>query len=444
MAASSPADVGKLRSLVRKDRVHRSVYTDPAIFEMETDRIFGRSWILLGHDSQIPNPGDFFASRIVREPILVVRQDDGSIRAILNRCSHKGMQICPDETAGSVRVFRCSYHGWTFRLDGSIRTIPAAAGYEGSCIAGNGEESNLRRIGALETYRGFIFGRLAATGPSLLEWIGPMRSSVDNFVDRSPDGRVQLAGGVLRYMHDCNWKFFLENTLDAMHPMVAHQSAITAAKDVKSELDAHGSAYPFALQMMLPFGASYSFYNDMGARGAPFGHGDLGNSQSLHSGYEDLGGYISLMEAAYGKEKTKQILTTSRNNSVLYPSVMFKAPVSMLRVIRPLAVDKTILETWHFRLCGAPDELFQRTVQYSTVVNSSAGPVGPDDHEAYRRLQSGLSAKSHDWVIMARYLGQEAPDSEGALSTLGTSDFVHRNQFAAWLNYMTEDARVAG
>jgi phenylpropionate dioxygenase-like ring-hydroxylating dioxygenase large terminal subunit len=424
------------RELIRPDRVHRKVYVDARVFELEMDRIFGRAWIFLGHDSQIPNSGDFFATRIARDPLLIVRQEDGSIRALLNRCAHKGMQICPDDTRGNARVFRCAYHGWTFKLDGTIRTIPAASGYEGSCIAGNRKEADLRSIGSLETYRGFIFGRLAPSGPSLLDWLGPMRSSVDNFVDRSPEGRIEVAGGVLRYLHDCNWKFFLENTLDALHPMVAHQSAVTAAKEVQSEFELDNRSSPFALQMMMPFGASYSFYNQMGERGAPYGHGDLGNSQSIHSGYESLGDYTALLEAAYGKEKTSQILSTCRNNSVLYPSVMMKAPVSMLRIIRPLAVDKTVLETWHFRLRGAPAELFHRTVQYSTLINSSAGPVGPDDHEAYRRLQSGLAAEGHDWVIMARYLGKETPDAEGALASAGTSDFVHRNQFAAWLNYM--------
>lgn len=436
MSTMRYASNAELARLVQPDRVHRSVYTNPALFELEMDRIFGQSWIFLGHESQIPAPGDYFATRIAREPLLVVRQEDGRIQALLNRCSHKGMQICPDDTRGQMKLFRCSYHGWTYRLDGSLRTIPAVAGYEGSCIDAGTGASDLRRLAGLEVYRGFIFGRLSNGGPSLLDWMGPMKSSVDNFVDRSPDGRVEAAGGVLRYMHDCNWKFFLENTLDALHPMVAHQSAITAAKQVKAEFDQRNMPHPFALDMMLPFGASYSFYNEMGERGTPYGHGDLGNNSSLHSGYQGLSEYAKRLEASYGHDKALEILKISRNNSVLYPSMMMKAPVSMLRIIKPIAVDKTILETWHFRLCGAPDELFHRTVQYSTVVNSSAGPVGPDDHEAYRRLQSGLSSKAQDWVIMARYLGQERPDAEGAMATAGTSDFVHRNQFAAWLNYM--------
>lgn len=424
--------------LVKPDRVHRSVYTDAAIFDLEMTRIFGRSWIYLGHASQIPNPGDFFATRIAREPLLVVRQDDSSILALVNRCTHKGMQICPDGTTGRTKLIRCAYHGWTFKLDGSVRTIPAKSGYAGSCIRG-AEESNLSRIADFEAYRGFLFGRLTAHGPSLVDWMGPMRSSLDNFVDRAPEGRVEAAGGVLRYLHDCNWKFFIENTLDALHPMVTHQSAVLAAKDVERAFVKEGVRKPFQLEMMMPFGESYTFYNDMGQRGAPFGHGDLGGSKSIHSSYQFPAEYIARLEAARGEAKAHEILGVSRNNSVLYPSVMFKAPISLLRIVRPIAVDKTLLETWHFRLCGAPDELLHRTVQYSTVVNSSAGPVGPDDHEAYRRLQSGLASCSNDWVLMARHLDQEAPDREHAMATTGTSDFVFRNQFAAWSAYMSTE-----
>lgn len=425
------------RKLVLPDRVHRSVYTDPGIFELEMTRLFGRAWIYLGHDSQIPRAGQFFTTRIGREPVLVVRQDDGSIRALFNRCAHKGMQLWPDDLAGEARLLRCSYHGWTYRLDGSLRTLPAESGYAGSCVARGATATNLVALGGFESYRGFLFGRVAATGPALLDWLGPMRSSLDNFVDRAPDDRVEVAGGVLRYLHDCNWKFFLENTLDAMHPMVAHQSAIDATKRVNSDLASRGVDSPFALQMMLPFGASYAFYDDMGQRGTRHGHGDLGNAQSLHSGYGALDDYAQRLAATRGADRAREILQVSRNNSVLYPSVMFKAPVSLLRIIRPIAVDRTVLETWHFRLCGAPDELLARTVQYSTVVNSSAGPVGPDDHAAYRRLQSGLGSSGNDWVMLARHLGQERPDAEGALASRGTSEFVHRNQFAAWVEYLS-------
>jgi benzoate/toluate 1,2-dioxygenase subunit alpha len=318
-----------------------------------------------------------------------------------------------------------------------LRAIPAERGYDGTAVCKSAADSGLTSIGSVAVYRGFIFGRLRPTGPDFLEWLGPMRSSFDNMVDRAPEGRVEVAGGVFRYVHHANWKFFLENTLDALHPMVVHQSVTQPARALGAERTAAGLEDASDLQMIVPFGASYAFFDEMGQRSCPYGHGDLGNSSSLHSSYDSIPGYLPAMVAKYGEPSANAILAVNRNNSVLYPSVMFKAPVSLLRIVKPLAVDRTMIETWHFRLCGAPDQLLHRTLRYSNLVNSPAGAVGPDDHEAYRRLQSGLQAEGRPWVWMARYPDQGAPLSDGTRSAPGTSDLVHRNQYSAWLDYMT-------
>jgi hypothetical protein len=115
---------------------------------------------------------------------------------------------------------------------------------------------------------------------------------------------------------------------------------------------------------------------------------------------------------------------------------MFKAPVQLLRVVRPLAVDRTLIETWHFRLEGAPDSMLARTVAYSTLVNSSAGMVGPDDHQIYRQLQSGLATSQVEWVEMSRYAGAGEPGADGSVAVKGTSDAMFRGQFAAWQSLM--------
>jgi len=83
--------------LVRPDRVHRSVYTDPAIFELEMERIFGRAWLILGHDSQIAAPGDYFTTRMGREPVIMSRGRDGAIHVLFNRCMHRGAKLATDD-----------------------------------------------------------------------------------------------------------------------------------------------------------------------------------------------------------------------------------------------------------------------------------------------------------------------------------------------------------
>ena len=121
--------------------------------------------------------------------------------------------------------------------------------------------------------------------------------------------------------------------------------------------------------MIAPFGASYAFYDEMGQKSScPFGHGDLGNASSLHSSYESIPGYLQAMIAKHGETQAQRILAVNRNNSVLYPSVMFKAPISLLRIVKPLTIDRTMIGAWSRSPLWAPEELFQRTFATSDVV----------------------------------------------------------------------------
>src|SRR5918992_5169374 len=96
MIAMSAFGPERLAMLVQADRVHRSVYADPAIFDLEMERIFGRAWLVLGHESQVRAAGDYFTTRMAREPVIVVRKDDGTIDVLVNRCSHRGATVCAE------------------------------------------------------------------------------------------------------------------------------------------------------------------------------------------------------------------------------------------------------------------------------------------------------------------------------------------------------------
>lgn len=424
-----------IEACIRPGRVHRTVYVDQAIFEAELTRIFARTWIYVGHESQVSHAGDYYATRIGRTPVVMVRGQDDRVRVFVNRCRHKGAQLV-DEGCGSAKALRCAYHGWIYGLDGALRTVPARQGYEPAGPRAGDEAFALGQVAAVDRYRGFVFARIGGDGPGLLEWLGPLSGSLDNFVDRAPAGEVEVAGGVLRYEHACNWKFFAENTLDALHPMVVHQSTARSARVVAADQPAASGPLRFELQALAPFAGSYSFYDEMGARVMPNGHADLGGSASIHSDYDQDPEYLAAMNAAYGERRTREILGLSRNNSLAYPSVMFKAPIQLLRVIKPLAVDRTLIETWHFRLKGAPPSMLARTLAYSTLVNSSAGMVGPDDHQTYRLVQSGLAASQLEWVDMSRYTHDGRKNEDGSVEVKGTSDAMFRGQFAAWQSLM--------
>jgi benzoate/toluate 1,2-dioxygenase subunit alpha len=424
-----------IRALVHPDRVHRDLYIDPELFALEQEHFFANTWNYVGHDSQLPNPGDYIRNEIGGQPLIVVRHGDGSVRVLMNRCAHKGSRLVSAPSGNTGQHFRCPYHAWTYRTDGSLLSIPLRDGYEATALHECASAKGLATVANVRLYRGFIFVRLSDAGPEFEAYFGDSLSSIDNMADRSPEGRLEIAGGCLRFLHQCNWKMFVENLNDTMHPMVVHESSAGTAK--RMWLDKPPDApKPMAIEQFTPFVSDYRFFQDMGVRVFDNGHSFSGVHFSIHSKYSAIPSYEAAMQAAYGPERTAQILGLARHNTVYYPNLTIKGAIQAIRVVKPVAVDRTIVESWTFRLVGAPLELLQRTTTYSRLINSPFSVVGHDDLQAYRGIQAGLHAGGNPWVSLHRNFDPAeigAPD----VTTIGTSEISMRNQYRAWARYMT-------
>jgi benzoate/toluate 1,2-dioxygenase alpha subunit len=421
-------------ALVRDDRVHRDIYLDPTVFELEMEQLWSNTWIYVGHVSQVPSRGDYYATDVAAQPLLLVRHSDDSVRVMMNRCAHKGARLVSNTTGNTGKFFRCPYHAWTYKTDGSLLSIPLKDAYEHTALAECASGKGLVTVPDMEVYRGFVFVRLAATGPSFHEYFGDSLSSIDNMADRSPEGELEIAGGCLRYLHNCNWKMFIENLNDTMHPMVAHESSAGTAKKLWEGKPAD-EPKPMPIEQFVPFMSDYKFFDDMGVRVFANGHSYSGVHFSIHSSYAVIPEYENAMRAAYGEERTLAILGTARHNTVYYPSLTIKGAIQAIRVVRPLGPDRTLIESWTFRLKGAPDKLLQRTVMYNRLINSPMSVVGHDDLHVYRAMQEGLRANGNEWVSLHRDF---APSELGQddLTARGTSEISMRNQFRAWRKYM--------
>ena len=424
----------QIAELVQPTFLHRKIYTDPEIFDLEMERIWGGSWIYIGHESQVPEPGDFFSLDYYHLPVVMVRDKDRKVHVLHNRCGHKGAKLV-DKRSGHVNAFRCCYHGWTYALDGKLAGVPNLKGYENTGFDKNDSRYNMQKLARYESFRGFVFATLNADAPDLRTWMGGAATVMDNLCDRSPEGKVEVAGGVLRYEHECNWKLFLENLNDTMHPMVVHKSVVDAANDYIATLP-EDSAHRDEAEIIPPFGASYEVFENTGITGFRYGHHYDGGETSIHADYSVDPDYEKAMFDAYGPKRTKDILTYNTHNTLYYPSLTIKSAIQNIRVVRPIAVDKTIIETWSFRLKGAPESLLQRTLLYSRLINSNGSMVGPDDLTAYFRIQKGLLSTGNDWIEMHRNYGQDQ-DQGDRLVNGGTSDLDMRTQYAAWKEYMT-------
>ena len=430
----------QIADLVQPTFLHRKIYTDPDIFDLEMDRIWGGSWIFIGHQSQVPNPGDYISLNYGRLPVVMVRDKELNVHVLHNRCGHKGTKLV-DKRSGHLNAFRCCYHGWTYALDGTLAAVPNMKGYEGTGFDRFDPRYNMQKLARYDNYRGFVFASMNASAPDLKTWMGGAATVMDNLCDRSPEGEVEVAGGVLRYEHECNWKLFLENLNDTMHPMIVHKSVVDAANEYIATLPEDSDRREEA-EIIPPFGASYEVFESTGITGFRYGHHYDGGETSIHSEYSVDPDYEKAMLAAYGPERTKEILTYNTHNTLYYPSLTIKSAIQNIRVVRPIAVDRTIIETWSFRLKGAPESLLHRTLLYSRLINSNGSMVGPDDLTAYFRVQKGLESTGNDWIEMHRNFGQDE-DRGDRLVNVGTSDLDMRTQYAAWKEYMTDELNTS-
>lgn len=425
-----------LNRLVEPDRVHKSVYTDPAIFDLEMERIFERIWVYCGHESQVKAPGDYHAVQIGRQPMVMVRQADGRINVLYNRCPHRGVQLVGNQCGNTGSAFVCSYHAWSFHLDGSVRAIPLAKGYEGTRLNRDNPDCRMKRAARVDSYRGFVFASLAADGPTLEEFLGESKVAFDDMCDRSPVGEVEVVPVCHRVVQHSNWKFFMENQLDALHPSVTHQSTGISAARVEKRLKAEGKTPPLYYHMLSAFASSFEQWDAVQTLNFPRGHGILKAYMGLRPQDPDTLEYEALLKLAYGEARTEEYLTRSIHHVLVYPYLSVQSPLQQLRCLRPLSADKTLSEIWHFRLKGAPEAIYRRSLWYYNLVNSPATMINADDLENWTKGQWGLQSNGGDWVSFHRYHGDDREENGVIYSQHGTSEAVMRSQFRAWKTYL--------
>lgn len=430
-------DRAAVEALIRPTEVHRDVYVNQEVFELEMKHLFANTWVFVGHDSQVPNKGDYFTTAIGTQPVIMVRHTDNEVHVLHNRCPHKGTKIAIDRSGNTGKFFRCPYHAWSFKTDGCLLAIPLRKGYKDTGLEESESVKGMAHVGAVKNYRGFVFARLNEDGPDFETFFGESLSSIDNMVDRSPEGRLEVAGPPLRYMHRCNWKMLVENQTDTCHPMVAHESSAGTAIKLWEEMDKpEGAEKPMAMQVIAPFMSPYEFFEEMGIRTWPNGHGHTGVHHSIHSDYSAIPGYYDKMVEAYGENRAQAILGENRHNTVYFPNIMIKGPIQQLRLFQPIAADRTLVESYIYRLVGAPDMLLNRTAMYNRMINAPTSMVGHDDLEMYERAQEGLLSDGLEWVNVQR-LRQGEENFDETVEENGTTERQMRNQFNAWKTFMT-------
>ena len=339
---------------------------------------------------------DYYTTWIGRQPIVITRDKTGALNAVINACAHKGAMLCRRKH-GNKGSFTCPFHGWTFSNTGKLLKVKDEKTTQYPEQFNKNGSHDLTRVAKFENYRGFLFGSLNPDSPSLEDYLGEARVIIDQIVDQAPDG-LEVLRGNSSYIYDGNWKLQMENGCDGYHVSSVHwnyQATMGRRKEEGTKaVDASGWSKSVA--------GVYGFEN---------GHILLWTN-TMNPEVRPVWAHRDEIAARVGEERAKFIVGQTRNLG-LYPNVFLMDQFStQIRVVRPLAVDRTEVSIFCFAPKGeSAQDRATRIRQYEDFFNVS-GMGTSDDLEEFRACQTAYAGTAALWNDMSRGapLWVEGPD----------------------------------
>ncbi|WP_225010974.1 aromatic ring-hydroxylating oxygenase subunit alpha [Novosphingobium percolationis] len=412
-------------------RQSRAIYSDEAVYRQELERVFGRCWLFLAHTSQIPKPNDFFRTYMGEDDVIVVRQKDGSVKAFLNTCTHRGNRICRADR-GNARSFTCNYHGWSFAPDGALAGVPL----ENEAYFGELDRSKfgLVPVAQVAEYKGLIFGCFDPAAPSLEDYLGDAKFYLDVWLDALPGG-TSLVGETQKMVLNTNWKLPVENVCgDGYHLGWAHAGAMMAVQSMDlSGLSVGNSS------ANLEGGLSVAGLN---------GHMALTSLDGVsgYAFYPEPKPMLDYLEAnrpvaieRLGKTRGEQ-LWGSQINITIFPNLQFLPGLNWFRVYHPKGPGQIEQWTWAMVENDMPEQVKATILDNQCLTFGLAGLFDNDDGDNL----AACTEQSRGWrtaqmdVYTNMALGRSGPREgfPGDIAAGLVSEHNQRYFYRRWQEHM--------
>jgi phenylpropionate dioxygenase-like ring-hydroxylating dioxygenase large terminal subunit len=421
------------------------IYSDAAIYEQECQRLFSRTWQFLAHESEVPNIGDYVVRRVLDDSFIVVRGEDGKVRALLNMCRHRGMQICRAE-AGHAKRLVCPYHAWSYRTDGTLSGVPFIDDAYGGAAGLQRDELSLVQP-ATETFNGLVFVNLDPQAGSLLDYLGDFATYLAFYTQPSAAG-VEVRGPQ-RWRFKANWKIGAENFAgDSYHTPHTHASIaeIGVLTQARASSRKGGAVY----------------YAGSGA-GATFKLGEGNFAERLASiGYPEP---MIRSRAEHWPEAIRNVIgkdgfvpsaaTLFPNLSMLHLWAKTDAagtitPFTTLRLWQPVSAQETEMLSWFVVDKSASAEFKEASYKAYLMCFGSTGMFEQDDMENWAlvtRMSRGQMSRSvhlHNRMGLAAdgsALQPPLSDFSGpGVAHVGFSEHNQRQWMEIWCRHMEMEA----
>ena len=405
-------------------RLNRRVLVDPELLEIEHRRIFGRCWIYLGHDSEIPASGDFRTRLVAGRPVLFVRDRAGRARAFLNTCRHRGTMVCREREGNRTR-FTCLYHGWTYDNGGNLTHVPGEESYG---EAFDKAEFALADVPALEDYRGFWFAHFGDDPEPLADYLAGAREYLDLVVEQSPSARLEIVSGTQEYDIRANWKLLVENSFDDYHLHATHATYLDYMKDSGVTV-----SLPRGLMMPAPgvgksLGNGHAVVDNVNFRGRPVAawiplYGEEAKPE-IEAIRAELAGRL-------GEERARRVADTNRNLVVFPNLVINDGSAVTVRTFWPTAVDRMRVTAWALGPIEESETSRARRLDSFLTFYGPGGLATPDDVEALELVQGGLATwREAEWSEISRGMNKTGEQ-------LNTDELHLRTFWRRWNALMT-------
>jgi phenylpropionate dioxygenase-like ring-hydroxylating dioxygenase large terminal subunit len=429
---------------VTAGQISREIFVNEEIYHEELEKLFARVWLFVGHESQIPKPGDYFVSGMGEESVILCRDRAGKVHVFLNSCRHRGMKVCRYDE-GSTPVFTCPYHGWSYGTDGKLAGVPYFR--EAYHEKLDRSQWGLVEVPQMCLYKGTVWACWDAAAPPFLEYLGDFVRYLDLTLDGwdGGEGGTEILGGIQKWRIPCNWKFPAENFCGDSYHNISHRSVDLVG------IGPSGTGRRDMQERLMARRLQISFYE----RGHQTGVYLFPKDRETPPSYQHssvVSEYFAYCEAERRKKRGDWACVIGSPGEIFPNTALHPRQPRTIAVWHPRGAHQTEVWRWYIVDAAAPPEVKDFLRDYYIRYSGPGGMTEQDDMENWNYAHAasrgtiarrypysyeqglGFETENYEWQ------GLRVPGTVMDITEAKSSEHNLRNLYRRWVEFMEAES----